>query len=57
MAAETLSAALARAHGQDLALMKSTFDELFQQFESPSAYDPRKFVAAMKKAESALPIH
>ena len=57
MAAETLSAALARAHGQDPAVMKPTFDELFQQFESPSAYDPRKFIAAMKKAESALPIH
>jgi hypothetical protein len=53
MAVETLSSALARARGQDPAAMKSTFAELFQQFESPSSYDPRKFVAAMKKVEGA----
>src|SRR5205823_1135409 len=53
MAVETLSSALARARGQDPAAMKSTFAELFQQFESPSAYDPRRFVAAMKKVEGA----
>jgi hypothetical protein len=35
--------------------MKATFTELFQQFESPSSYDPRRFTAAMKKAEAALP--
>jgi len=32
---------------------KAAFNELFQQFESPSSYDPRKFVAAMKKVEAA----
>ena len=53
MAVETLSSALARARGQDPAAMKSTFAELFQQFESPSAYDPRRFVATMKKVEGA----
>jgi hypothetical protein len=55
MAVETLTTAVARARGQDPASMKATFNELFQQFESPSAYDPRKFAAAMKKAESTLP--
>ncbi len=55
MAVETLATALAKARGQDPKSMKSIFDELFQQFESPSAYDPRKFVAAMKRAESSLP--
>ncbi len=53
MAAETLTTALARARGQDPAAAKPAFNELFQQFESPSSYDPRKFVAAMKKVESA----
>ena len=55
MAAEVLATAIAKARGQDPAPMKSTFSELFQQFESPSSYDPRKFAAAMKKAESAIP--
>jgi hypothetical protein len=55
MAAEVLATALAKARGQDPAAMKGTFTELFQQFESPSSYDPRKFTAAMKKAESAIP--
>ncbi|HTM24325.1 MAG TPA: multiheme c-type cytochrome [Vicinamibacterales bacterium] len=55
MAVETLSTALARGRGQDPATMRSTFNELFQQFESPSSYDPRRFVAAMKRVESALP--
>ena len=53
MAVETLSSALARARGQDPAAMKTTFAELFQQFESPRAFDPRRFVAAMKKVEGA----
>jgi hypothetical protein len=26
---------------------------VFRQFEAPSAYDPARFVAAMKKAEGA----
>jgi hypothetical protein len=34
--------------------MKGTFTELFQQFESPSSYDPRRFAAAMKKVEAAV---
>jgi hypothetical protein len=54
MAVETLTSALARARGQDPATMKSTFAELFQQFEAPSSYDPRRFVAAMKKAEGSI---
>jgi hypothetical protein len=55
MATEVLATALSRARGQDPSAMKGTFTELFQQFESPSSYDPRKFTAAMKKAESAIP--
>ena len=55
MATEVLTTALAKARGQDPAAMKGTFTDLFQQFESPSSYDPRKFTAAMKKAESAIP--
>ena len=55
MATEVLATALAKGRGQDAAAMKGTFTELFQQFESPSSYDPRKFTAAMKKAESAIP--
>jgi hypothetical protein len=55
MAVEVLASALAKARGQDPASMKGTFTELFQQFESPSSFDPRRFTAAMKKAESAIP--
>ncbi len=54
MAVETLSSALARSRGQDPASTKATFAELFQQFESPSSYDPRRFVAAMKKVQGAV---
>lgn len=54
MATEVLTTALAKARGQDPAAMKGTFTELFQQVESPSSYDPRKFAAAMKKAENVL---
>jgi hypothetical protein len=54
MAIETLTSALARATGQDPAALKPIFAELFQQFESPSSYDPRKFVAAVKKVEGAV---
>jgi hypothetical protein len=54
MAVETLSSALARARGQDLTTMKPTFAELLEQFESPSSYDPRKFLSAMKKLEGAI---
>lgn len=54
MAAEVLATALAKARGQDPAGMKPAFTELFRQFESPSAYDPARFVAAMKKAEGSI---
>jgi hypothetical protein len=54
MAVEVLANALARVRGQDPAGMKATFTELFQQFEAPSAFDPRRFTAAMKKAEGGI---
>ena len=54
MAVEVLATAIARSRGQDPAAMKATFTELFQQFESPSSFDPRRFAAAMKKAEAAI---
>jgi len=53
MAAETLTSALAKGRGQDPMASKPAFNELFKQFESPSSYDPRKFVAAMKTVETA----
>jgi hypothetical protein len=55
MAVEVLATAIAKTRGQDPAAMKATFTELFQQFESPSSYEPRRFTAAMKKAEAAIP--
>jgi Cytochrome c554 and c-prime len=55
MAVEVLATAIAKGRGQDPSAMKATFTELFQQFESPSSYDPRRFTAAMKKAEAAIP--
>jgi hypothetical protein len=54
MAAEVLVTAIARARGQDPGASRPAFTELFKQFESPSAYDPARFVAAMKKAEGAV---
>jgi len=54
MAAEVLAGALARARNQDPAALTPAFTELFKQFEAPSAYDPSRFVAAMKKAEAAI---
>jgi len=54
MAAEVLATALTKARGQDPAATKGAFTELFQQFESPSSYDPRRFAAAMKRAEAVL---
>jgi len=53
MAAETLTAALAKSRGQDPMAAKPAFNELFKEFESPSSYDPRRFASAMKKVESA----
>src|SRR3954468_2424367 len=54
MAAEVLTNAIGRGRGQDPAGSKPVFTELFKQFESPSAFDPSRFAAAMKKAEGAL---
>jgi Cytochrome c554 and c-prime len=55
MAAEVLVTAIAKARGQDPNATKAVFTELFKQFEAPSAYEPSRFVAAMKKAEAAIP--
>ena len=55
MAMESLYAAWARGSGGETAAMKAAFNELFQQFENPSSYDPRRFVAQVRKIESALP--
>ena len=52
MAMETLYAATA-TRGPNPAV-RAAFDELFQQFESPSSYDPRRFVAQVRKIEAAL---
>jgi hypothetical protein len=54
MAAEVLATALARARKEDPAALTPVFSELFKQFESPSAYEPSRFVAAMRKAEAAV---
>ena len=54
MAAEVLATALARARKQDPGALKPAFTELFKEFESPSAYEPSRFVAAMKRAEAAV---
>jgi hypothetical protein len=54
MAAEVLATALARARGQDPAATRGAFTELFQQFASPSSYEPRRFLAALKKVEAAI---
>jgi cytochrome c554/c'-like protein len=54
MAAEVLVTALAKARGQDAGAAKPVFTELFKQFESPSAYEPSRFVAAMKRVESTV---
>lgn len=54
MAAEVLASALAKARNQDPAALKPAFTELFKQFESPSAYEPARFIAAMKRTEAAV---
>lgn len=54
MAAEVLATALARTRGQDPAALTPVFTELFRGFEAPSAFEPSRFVAAMKKAEAAI---
>jgi hypothetical protein len=54
MAVEVLATALARTRNQDPAALAPVFTELFKQFEAPSAFEPSRFVAAMKKAEAAI---
>jgi cytochrome c554/c'-like protein len=46
---------LATPRGQDPGSSRGLFTELFKQFESPSAYEPSRFVAAMKRVEAAVP--
>lgn len=52
MALETLALATTQA-GEGTAL-RAAFNDLFQQFQNPSVYDPRRFVAQVKKLEAAL---
>lgn len=52
-AAKALTAALAKGRGKDQMAARPPSDEVFQQFESPSSYNPRKFIAAMMKVETA----
>ena len=52
MALETL--ALATGQSAEGGALRSAFDELFQQFQHPSAYDPRRFISQVKKIEAAL---
>jgi CRISPR/Cas system CSM-associated protein Csm2 small subunit len=54
MAAEVLATALAKARNQDANAIKGAFTEVFRQFEAPSAYEPSRFIAAMKRAEGAV---
>jgi hypothetical protein len=53
MALETLYSA-SLAGSTESAAVRSAFDELFQQFQSPSSYDPRRFVAQVRKIESLI---
>jgi len=50
MAMETLYLATAASE----TALRPAFDELFQQFQNPSAYDPRRFVAQVRKIAAAL---
>ena len=52
MAMETLYSASAAREPNPA--VRAAFDELFQQFQSPSSYDPRRFVAQVRKIEAAL---
>lgn len=52
MALETLYTASATRESPPAA--RAAFDELFQQFQSPSRYDPRRFVAQVRKIEAAI---
>jgi hypothetical protein len=52
MALETLYMASASRDSSPAA--RAAFDELFQQFQNPSSYDPRRFVAQVRKIEAAI---
>ena len=52
MAMETLYTASADSAGS--AAVRAAFDELFRQFQSPSSYDPRRFIAQVRKLEAAF---
>ena len=52
MAMETLYSAAAETSEGGAA--RSAFDELFQQFQNPSSYEPRRFVAQVRKIEAAI---
>ena len=52
MAMETLYNATATREPN--AAARTAFDELFEQFKTPSSYDPRRFVAQVRKIEAAL---
>lgn len=54
MALDTLYSASSRGPGGESAAVRAAFDELFQQFQSPSTYDPRRFVAQVRKIENAI---
>lgn len=54
MALDTLYSATSGGPGGESAAVRAAFDELFQQFQSPSTYDPRRFVAQVRKIEDAV---
>jgi len=49
-----LATTIASARAQDGAATKAAFSELFKQFESPSAFEPSRFVAGMKRVEGTI---
>jgi hypothetical protein len=53
MALETLYTASLGGNTESAAV-RSAFDELFQQFQSPGSYDPRRFVAQVRKIDAAV---
>jgi hypothetical protein len=53
MALDTLYAASTRGSTESPAV-RAAFDELFQQFQSPSSYDPRRFVAQVRRIDAAI---
>lgn len=52
MALETLYSAMPARDANPA--VRAAFDELFQQFQSPSSYDPRRFVGQVRKIEGAI---